>query len=226
MLPHSSARLAFAALLATAATLLCLPGARAQLVGTPGLTITGTPNAGINPTDNRAFTLGYEFTLSSAILVTDLGYYDYLGNGLAESHQVGIWTTSGATLLVQMTVPSGTVGTLNGGFRFAQVTSPVTLSAGTYRVGGLSTGSFDPFLIGGSVATASGVTYVRDEQIQSASLAYPTLNTGHNTPADAAIFGGNFAFTSLTPIPEPSTAFAAAGLLGLVGGGRWRRRQG
>jgi len=49
-------------------------------------------------------TLGYSFTLSSAVTVTNLGFFDFGNDGLNASHAVTIWTSAG-TQLAQATNP-------------------------------------------------------------------------------------------------------------------------
>jgi len=55
--------------------------------------------------------------IDQAISVTSLGWWDYDADGLAASHQVGIWNTAG-TLLLSATVASGTADPLIDRFRF------------------------------------------------------------------------------------------------------------
>jgi len=74
-------------------------------------------------------TLGWGFSLTTPLTVTDLGYFD--GNlGLVDPHPVGIWDSIG-NLLATATVPSGGAGALVNGFRFVPIT-PVTLGAGFF----------------------------------------------------------------------------------------------
>ena len=83
------------------------PAVHAQ---TPALSVSGGGFFGAT-----TGTYGWSFTLSSTITVTDLGYFDFGGNGLNDAHDVGIWTSTG-TLMVSATVPAGTAGTLVGRF--------------------------------------------------------------------------------------------------------------
>jgi hypothetical protein len=71
---------------------------------------------------------GWQFTVgSNPIEVTELGYQDFGSDGLVASHQVGIWRLSDESLIGSVAVPSGTVGTLEGFFRYAALSSPLTL---------------------------------------------------------------------------------------------------
>jgi hypothetical protein len=86
--------------------------ARAIQPVTPALSFTGGGSFAA-----PAGTFGWTFTLTGTLTVTDLGWFDFGGNGLAASHDVGIWASDG-TLLVSATVPSGTTGGLIGAFRY------------------------------------------------------------------------------------------------------------
>ncbi|MCB9509099.1 MAG: T9SS type A sorting domain-containing protein [Deferribacteres bacterium] len=81
-------------------------------------------------------TLGWSFTVGAAdIVVSHLGIYDSGNDGLLTAHDVGIWTSDGATLVASVSIPSGTSATLISGCRYVNIT-PVTLQAGqTYVIG-------------------------------------------------------------------------------------------
>jgi len=78
-------------------------------------------------------TLGWEFTPTSNIWVTDLGFWDSTtSTPLSQAHDVGLWTTGG-TLLASITIQ--TTSTLMGAFRFEPITA-LNLTAGTsYLIG-------------------------------------------------------------------------------------------
>ncbi|HWX15758.1 MAG TPA: hypothetical protein VNY07_04145 [Chthoniobacterales bacterium] len=61
-------------------------------------------------------TIGWAFTLSDPVLVTQLGFWDLNNDGLATSHVVTIWTSTG-TQEAEGTVSSGTGGILTNGVR-------------------------------------------------------------------------------------------------------------
>jgi hypothetical protein len=76
------------------------------------------------------YTIGTTFTTGpNPVSVTALGFVDHNLDGLNVSHQVGIW--QGSTLVASVTVPAGTVGTLNGDFRYVGLGALVTLAANT-----------------------------------------------------------------------------------------------
>ena len=66
-----------------------------MLLAATGSAVTAAPIAPavmytstVTLSDSRPFTLGYTFSLSSAVTVNALGYWD---DGLGNNHQVGIW---------------------------------------------------------------------------------------------------------------------------------------
>ena len=96
-----------------------------------------------------AGTVGITFNVGAFdLLVTALGFYDgpdsatansnsTFGDGLFESHQVGIFDSSNTLLTVGVTIPSGTGATLLNDFRYVTLGTPLTLLAGqTYTTGG------------------------------------------------------------------------------------------
>src|ERR1700737_4013954 len=80
------------------------------------------------------FTFAWAFTLSSPILLTDLGVFDPAGLGLSESHFVTVWTSNGIQE-AQGTVPFGTSAPITSGFRYVSLSTPVLLLAGNYTIG-------------------------------------------------------------------------------------------
>lgn len=85
--------------------------------------------------DDGPFTLGFQFLVNSDITVTSLGAFDYLGDGFATAHTVGIWNLSGGAPLAMVTLLASTSASLLGSFRYGSVAS-VTLFAGTeYLIG-------------------------------------------------------------------------------------------
>ena len=81
-------------------------------------------------------TAGNRFTPTSDLSVFSLGIFDYGLDGMGESHQVGIFD-SGGTLLTSAVVGAGTVGRLDGEFRYTDI-APLTLAAGeTYTIAAL-----------------------------------------------------------------------------------------
>ncbi|MFZ2450267.1 MAG: hypothetical protein WAW36_07100 [Methylovulum miyakonense] len=81
---------------------------------------------------------GWAISPSASINITDLGWYDDGLDGLNASHQIGIWDTGG-TLLISGTGASGMTDPLLGKFRYtSSLTGALTLSAGSYVIGGFA----------------------------------------------------------------------------------------
>ena len=70
-----------------------------------------------------------DYNVSEYIAITQLGVFDANGDGLANSHAVGIWTADG-TLLASTTIPAGTTAALVDGYRYMPIT-PVLFSTST-----------------------------------------------------------------------------------------------
>ena len=68
------------------------------------------------------------YSVGSYMAITQLGVFDYGGDGLANSHTVGIWAPDG-TLLASATVLAGTAAPLVNGYRYTSIT-PLLIPAG------------------------------------------------------------------------------------------------
>jgi hypothetical protein len=174
------------------------------LASVPFLTI-GPVKADITPVveylsistenDTRPFTLGYEFSLSTTLDVTALGYW---APGIGSGQQVGIWDTSGDLLAfapVSNTDP--TVG------HFVYQTIPgLVLGPGNYVIGGTYEGGPLP---AGAVGVTSqpGYTWVTDEQVFGSGLNFPNVSTSGG-------YGQNGIFEADFATPEPSELLPAA----------------
>ena len=145
--------------------------------------------------------IGYRFTVSSSISVTDLGIWNNDNNGGVDSdHMVGIWDGSG-TLLTSGTVT--TAGTVVGDWIYAPVT-PVTLDPGqTYTAGAMYTVNDNDNYVSSpsSVNSATEVTVVNGVFPLSGDLGfvYPTENS-----TNLARFGPNFLFGPAIPPAVPT----------------------
>ena len=172
-----------------------------------------------------AATVGWSFTANSDLTVTELGYFDYGGNGLGEAHPVGIWDDTG-NLLGSTTVQTN--GTLIGGFRYASVPAIALESGRNYviagfqsneslasRIDGLATGNFSAY---------AGITYgnsLMEFTPVFSRPGYDLINIG------APAIGPNFRATesaTIAPVPEPGTAVCgfALAMVGLIGRRRSR----
>jgi hypothetical protein len=157
--------------------------------------------------DNRLFTLGYEFTTSVPMNINALGYWN---DGRANDHMVGLWTDTG-TLLTSTTV----LGTdpVTGHFRYHDIGS-FSLAPGTYVIGGQYLANNDPFPFQAvGVTTIPGYTYVSDRQLQGGGLIFPTVDT-NGSYGPNGILVVDF---STSAVPEPaSMLLLGTGLVGLV----------
>ncbi|MCK9377799.1 MAG: DUF4082 domain-containing protein [Syntrophobacterales bacterium] len=155
-----------------------------------------------------SFSLGTEFTANSSFTVNQLGFFDYLGDGLTEGHDVGIYDLD-QNLLTSTTVTNA--DPLVGHFRY-HATTPVTLLAGhTYRIAAVTGNELFTWAPEGYF-TDPNVTYVISAYTASAVLTYPNETFSGET----GYFGPDF---QTVPVP-PATYLLGSGLLGLIG---WRK---
>lgn len=165
-----------------------------------------------------SFTTGWMFSSADPITVTALGYYDWGGDGLADTHDVGIFT-SGGVLLVSTTVPSGTAGDLVASWRFTDI-APYLLPAGTYVIAGTTVdSSADLITVFGSTTLAIGLTLLDQGLfVVGSDLTFPT------EPGNG-YYNANFLFDPVDggAVPEPSTWVMGASALVLLGLRRMRQ---
>lgn len=148
--------------------------------------------------------LGYSFSLSQPYGVSALGFYDDQQDGLLSSHVVGIFDATTQALLISGTLPSGTVGTLEAGFRWLTVPLHV-LNPGTYVIAATSSGdpaSFDPFIFDGfDPVLSAGISLGTASLAQFGSgsmVAFPSTDEG----LPYGFIGPNFA-SHAVPGPLP-----------------------
>ncbi len=187
-------------ILATAAILVlplvCAPSSSATAITFTAPTIDYT---------NGSWSLGFEFETNRAITVGSLGFYDDSKNDLTQSHDVGIFDSTG-NLLVSGTVVPGS--TLVGWFRYVPVTATLLPAGQIFRIAAV-TGSekytWDPT----GFATDPAITYLRDRWIAGSTLTFPTST---DNLAGGGYFGPNF-----DTVPEPaSVLLIGSGLTGLA----------
>lgn len=182
---------------------------------TPALQAISPGTVGGDPSFSGS--LGYGFNLSQAYLVTALGFYDELEDGLLSGHMVGIFDASSQALLISGTLPAGSISPLRAGFRWLSVT-PQVLNAGSYVIAATTAGdpaNFDPFLYNGFdpvLSTGFSLDTASLAQIGSGTMvAFTSADEG----LSYGFIGPNFA---TTPVPGPLP------LLGLAGALAWSRR--
>jgi hypothetical protein len=180
-----------------------------------------------NPTtsyDSAMSLSGSQFTVGvSPLNVGRVGFYDLGANGLSSAHDVGIYRVSDHVLLGSATVSAGTVAPLQVGFRWASLTTPLTLNANTaYAIVATSGADGATYWYTSQAGMGSGFTYTT--QLYGfnggGSLAWPVYNS---TNASYIWNNANFAFNETAAVPEPSTY--ALFSLGLGGLALWKRRQ-
>ena len=113
----------------------------------------------VGETDYDRETDGLEFVPWVDIEVTALGYYDEGGDGLVNEHTVGIFEKSNRQLVSDtVTVDGGS--TLEGAFRYEEIT-PVVLKGGTsYVMAGSTNAPYDLMAGGTNAAWAPELRYV------------------------------------------------------------------
>ncbi len=162
---------------------------------------------GVNIATNGQWSLGWSFEVTAPITVLSVDFFDDYGNGLAESHDVGIWNSSQVLLVSGTVLPSDPlVG--SAPWREHAVT-PTELMPGIYYIAA-ETGSenytWSPVIL----ATIPQITYLNSQFERSTTLVFPGASS-----SDIGYFGPSFN----VGVPEPSTlGLFAAGLLiaGLV----------
>jgi hypothetical protein len=168
-------------------------------------------------------TAGWKFTVTSPIAVTGLGLFDIGADGLANSHEIGLWTSGGirltsTTITTANSTPVASTSTL-GNWRSTSIT-PLVLLPGDYVVGaGYKFGDPDQFMGSATAKTIPGVTFVEPRAARGSKFLFETV-----VSVNAGYFGPNL--FAVTPVPEPTTLILlGSGLAGLAGRMAWRKRR-
>lgn len=171
-------------------------------------------------------TFGYFFTAdTTSELVTALGVWDEGGDGLGSSHAVGLWDEN-KNLLASATVPSGTAGTLDNGFRYTPIAGVVLDPGKTYVLGAFySPNNTDPIAQVTIATPGANYTLGFPHFAEAGSLTFPDTE---NSPVYDAYFGPNAKTTSVPSTSVPDTtntlALSVMGLLGVALAGRRLQR--
>ena len=169
---------------------------------------------------NNAF--GWRFTPVRDINILELGFFDSsslpggTSAGLAQAHTVGIFRVSDSNLLASVSVPAGTLGELDGHFRYVPLASSLRLTGGvTYvvvafvlsaspdQLGAATNWPMAPEIVYANslLPTASSPTFGTSQYLFSAhgstpaGLAYPGVPQSQILPT----FAANFKFAPLNP---------------------------
>ena len=171
---------------------------------------------------DAGLTSGWEFSLSSPILIERIGLSDYNLDGFNHQHKVTLWGAS-SNALASITFQPGNSASLDGLYRY--LPASLTLAVGNYIIGeqltdlpaGTDPGATaDWFPNGVSFTTGESVTFVgeRFNNVQTTSGFPEELD-----PSFSGSFQPNFQYTV---IPEPSCmALLAAAVVAVI----WHREQ-
>jgi hypothetical protein len=150
-------------------------------------------NSHVFPNFGYIYTAGWTFTVSNAVWVRALGWFDAGSDGLVHSHGVGIFTrpmSETGVLLVSARVTAADC--LVDGFRYRPIGS-LLLPPGDYVVAG--TAFTDPNQVScGSVATHPNISFGEGRFIDGPTFAFPTRPGG-----GFGYFGPNFILSAATP---------------------------
>jgi hypothetical protein len=168
---------------------------------------------------------GFDFTPSSDIVVTALGWYDSGSDGLKNAHPVGIYLTSTQQLLAPaVTVTTSSPLDAATGFRFESM-APLSLLANIrYTIVGYGEGPDWDFYVtnpSGGVIFHPLLAYNGWRTATATGLAFPT-QTGNLVQQQ--FFGANFRFNTVNAVPEPSTLILATSAFAAIVALSTRRR--
>ncbi|HEU4820251.1 MAG TPA: PEPxxWA-CTERM sorting domain-containing protein [Qipengyuania sp.] len=185
-------------LLAAASAMLLAAPAAAQTLAVSGF--TGGITANLSG-DDLPRTVGWDFTPTDNITLTDLGFFDLDGDGLALSHQIGLWASDG-TLLSSTVIAAGNGAPLINGFRFVDVADLMLAAGQTYVIGAVifeDPAGDNYFFSPSTVASDAMIGYGRGLRSgDNSGFAMPTVDP------NSGRLGPNFRFLQ-SAIPEPST---------------------
>ncbi|MGH1492306.1 MAG: sialate O-acetylesterase [Acidimicrobiales bacterium] len=154
----------------------------------PAFTLTATGN---HNNLSSSYVVGYEFTVNSEIVLTDLGLFDQDQDGRLNeptAPPVGVWNAAGA-LLASTTIPLGTTAEANVFYRSI---NHVTLQPGVYTIGVLNYAGGERFTYDTTVTSPPEISFGQGRFIKSTNLVFPT----QKRTTLAAYFGPNFKFST------------------------------
>lgn len=134
---------------------------------------------------------------AKSIVIDSLGFYDYMGNGLAESHQLGLFDSTGK-LVISTTIAAGTGSTLDYGFRWQSIAETTFAAGSTFSLVTQSNqdghNMVQGFILNPKVVSVEG-GYVGGAYFDPNII---------NTSNDNIVWNGNFNIVD-AQVPEPAT---------------------
>jgi hypothetical protein len=149
-------------------------------------------------------TVGWEFTLSSPMMLNGLGFWDHGSDGLDHPHEVGIWNTANpSSPLATTIITSGSTpvaSSSSAGLWLFNSVSSLTLSPGTYVVGAtIVANDTDLQRFNATASLIPDATFVQALDIGASVLTYPLPASVFND----GVFGPNL---EVSAVPEPTSA--------------------
>ena len=162
--------------------------------------------------------VGWQFNVTSTVIVTALGIMDIGSNGLTDQHIVGLWD-NGGSLLAQTTITNASTvvasAYASGRWLFNDIAAQI-LAPGTYVIG-----AFYPTGADQVIGSATGFTTIPEITFAASrtSMTNSFTQPGVYGLVEPGVFGPNF---QVSAVPEPAS-FLLLGV-GLVGLWYGRRR--
>lgn len=141
------------------------------------------------------YTVGWRFTTSEPLTITDLGLYDLGWDGLNRASEVVLWSSDDGSRVMSATVPATAAAptVIIGGFRYAAI-EPEVLPPGDWIVTAQSFESNPDIYVYGAQTSANRVSWVEGRHSVGSAQVFPT-QVVTSTPDAAQWFGANFLHT-------------------------------